>query len=80
MRESAGATLDRITGRTVAGPERDPTPGARRAVTDGLDNAVVYGSGLIRIPQMVRAGVWLNLIAIALVTALALWLAPLILR
>lgn len=45
-----------------------------------LDNAVVYGSGLIRIPQMVRAGFWLNLIAIALVTALALWLAPLILR
>ncbi len=42
-------------------------------------NAVVYGSGLIRIPQMVRAGFWLNLIAIALVTALALWLAPLIL-
>ena len=39
-------------------------------------NAVVYGSGLIRIPQMVRAGFWLNLIAIALVTVIALWLAP----
>jgi sodium-dependent dicarboxylate transporter 2/3/5 len=42
-------------------------------------NAVVYGSGLISIPQMVRAGFWLNLIAIVLVTVLALWLAPLVL-
>jgi sodium-dependent dicarboxylate transporter 2/3/5 len=32
-------------------------------------NAVVFGSGLVRIPEMVRAGFWLNLTGIALVTA-----------
>jgi sodium-dependent dicarboxylate transporter 2/3/5 len=31
-------------------------------------NAVIFGSGLVRIPDMVRAGFWLNLIGIALVT------------
>ncbi|HHQ14367.1 MAG TPA: hypothetical protein ENK16_05020, partial [Chromatiales bacterium] len=34
-------------------------------------NAVVFGSGLIGIPEMARAGLWLNLIGILLVTALA---------
>ncbi len=33
-------------------------------------NAVVFGSGLIRIPEMARAGLWLNLIGIPLVTGL----------
>jgi sodium-dependent dicarboxylate transporter 2/3/5 len=42
-------------------------------------NAVVYGAGMITIPQMVRAGFWLNLISIVLVTLLALYLAPLFL-
>ncbi len=36
-------------------------------------NAIVFGSGLITIPQMVRAGFLLNLMAIALVTAIT-WL------
>jgi sodium-dependent dicarboxylate transporter 2/3/5 len=31
-------------------------------------NAVIFGSGLVRIPDMVRAGFWLNLIGIAMVT------------
>jgi sodium-dependent dicarboxylate transporter 2/3/5 len=31
-------------------------------------NAVIFGSGLVRIPDMVQAGFWLNLIGIALVT------------
>ena len=31
-------------------------------------NAIVFGSGAITIPQMVRAGFWLNLVSIALVT------------
>ncbi|RMH28249.1 MAG: DASS family sodium-coupled anion symporter [Planctomycetota bacterium] len=43
-------------------------------------NAIVFGSGRVRIGQMVRAGVVLNLIGIALVTVLALtlgrWLLP----
>jgi sodium-dependent dicarboxylate transporter 2/3/5 len=32
-------------------------------------NAIVFGSGYVTIAQMVRAGVWLNIIAIVLVTA-----------
>ena len=34
-------------------------------------NAIVYGSGLLSIPQMSRVGVWLNLVFIVVVTALA---------
>jgi sodium-dependent dicarboxylate transporter 2/3/5 len=34
-------------------------------------NAIVYGSGLLSIPQMSRAGLWLNLVSVLLVTALA---------
>ncbi len=31
-------------------------------------NAIVFGSGWVRIPQMARAGLWLNLIGVVLVT------------
>jgi sodium-dependent dicarboxylate transporter 2/3/5 len=34
-------------------------------------NAIVYGSELLTIPQMSRVGVWLNLLFIVVVTALA---------
>jgi sodium-dependent dicarboxylate transporter 2/3/5 len=34
-------------------------------------NAIVYGSGHISIPQMGRAGIWMNLVLILLITALA---------
>lgn len=33
-------------------------------------NAIVFGSGYVTIPQMIRAGFWLNLASVALVTAL----------
>ncbi|MEA2062509.1 MAG: DASS family sodium-coupled anion symporter [Gemmatimonadota bacterium] len=33
-------------------------------------NAIVFGSGMIRIPQMARAGLWMNLIGVVLVTLL----------
>ncbi|MFQ5877710.1 MAG: SLC13 family permease [Acidobacteriota bacterium] len=33
-------------------------------------NAIVFGSGHVTIPQMCRAGLWLNLIGIVLITAL----------
>ena len=33
-------------------------------------NAIVFGSGELTIPQMVKAGIWLNLIGIVLVTVL----------
>ena len=38
-------------------------------------NAIAYGSGYITIPQMVKAGLWLNLIAIVLITATTMTLA-----
>lgn len=41
-------------------------------------NAVVFGSGYLRIPDMVRTGVVLNLISIVLITVLAYWLVPLV--
>jgi di/tricarboxylate transporter len=31
----------------------------------------VFGTGLVRMPQMMKAGVWLNLSGILVVTALA---------
>ena len=33
-------------------------------------NAIVFGTGLVRMPQMMKAGIWLNLAAIAIITAL----------
>lgn len=37
-------------------------------------NAIIFASGYVTIPQMARAGFWLNLIGVLLVTALAYWL------
>ena len=37
-------------------------------------NAIVFGTGLIRMPQMVRAGFVLNLAGIVVITALGWWL------
>lgn len=34
-------------------------------------NAIVYGSGLLSIPEMSRVGIWLNLLFVVLVTVLA---------
>lgn len=43
-------------------------------------NAVVFGSGYITIPQMARAGMWLNILAVIVITLFAyLWL-PLVFR
>ncbi|MGH1435732.1 MAG: SLC13 family permease [Lewinella sp.] len=39
-------------------------------------NAIVFASGHLRIADMVKAGIWLNLIAIALITALSQWILP----
>ncbi len=42
-------------------------------------NAIVFGTGLVRMPQMMKAGFWLNLAGILVITALAtLFIAPLI--
>jgi solute carrier family 13 (sodium-dependent dicarboxylate transporter), member 2/3/5 len=39
-------------------------------------NAIVYGSGRVSLPQMARAGVWLNLLFLALLTLAAFTIVP----
>jgi solute carrier family 13 (sodium-dependent dicarboxylate transporter), member 2/3/5 len=39
-------------------------------------NAIVFASGQIRMTQMARAGVWLNLLALGVAAAAGIWLAP----
>jgi len=39
-------------------------------------NAVVFGSGYLRIPDMIRAGIWMNLISIMIITLFAYYLLP----
>jgi sodium-dependent dicarboxylate transporter 2/3/5 len=41
-------------------------------------NAIVFGSGYVTVPQMARAGLWLNVLFIALITALVYGLIPLV--
>ena len=41
-------------------------------------NAVVFGSGYLRIPDMVRVGFWMNLISIVLLTLAVFYLLPLL--
>jgi sodium-dependent dicarboxylate transporter 2/3/5 len=41
-------------------------------------NAIVYGSGRISMPQMARAGIWLNVLSTLLATTAALLLVPLV--
>ena len=42
-------------------------------------NAIVFGSGYLTIPQMVRSGIWMNIVAIMLITVVASTLIPLVL-
>jgi sodium-dependent dicarboxylate transporter 2/3/5 len=42
-------------------------------------NAIIFGSGLLTIPQMVRAGLVMNLLGIVLLSLVALFLAPVVL-
>ncbi len=42
-------------------------------------NAIVFGTGLVRMPQMMKAGFWLNLAGILVITSLAwLFITPLL--
>jgi len=42
-------------------------------------NAIVFGTGLVRMPQMIKAGFWLNVSGIFLITALTyLLIGPLL--
>jgi sodium-dependent dicarboxylate transporter 2/3/5 len=42
-------------------------------------NAIVFSTGMISIPQMVKAGFFLNIIGIIIVTLASLYLAPVLL-
>ncbi|MBW2257004.1 MAG: anion permease, partial [Deltaproteobacteria bacterium] len=39
-------------------------------------NAIVFGSGYLSIPTMVRSGFWMNLLAIGFVSLAGGWLVP----
>ncbi|MDT0596621.1 SLC13 family permease [Glaciecola petra] len=41
-------------------------------------NAIVFASGVLSIPQMVRAGAILNVVGMILLSIVAIWLAPLV--
>lgn len=42
-------------------------------------NAIVFASGYVRIPDMVRAGIWLNVIAITMISIMTYFSGPLLL-
>lgn len=42
-------------------------------------NAIVFSSGEVQIKEMMRAGLWLNIVAIVLVSIVAVWLVPAVL-
>jgi sodium-dependent dicarboxylate transporter 2/3/5 len=39
-------------------------------------NAVVFGSGYLRIPDMMRAGIWMNIVSIVVITLFTYFLLP----
>jgi sodium-dependent dicarboxylate transporter 2/3/5 len=41
-------------------------------------NAVVFGSGYLKIPDMIRTGIWMNLISIVLLTLITYYLLPIL--
>lgn len=43
-------------------------------------NAIVFASGVLRISDMVRAGFVMNIVSLILLTAVAIWLVPLVLN
>ncbi|NRA50815.1 MAG: anion permease, partial [Phaeodactylibacter sp.] len=41
-------------------------------------NAIVFGSGYLKIPEMVKTGVWLNIISIILISLIVYFLLPIL--
>ena len=41
-------------------------------------NAVVFGSGYLRIGDMVKSGIWLNILSIIIVTLMVYFILPLL--
>jgi len=85
---ATAATFLPVLGGIAVGLGRDPlllavpaalaASGAFMLPVATPPNAIVYGSGAVRIGDMVRAGVWLNALFVLLVTAAAYVLLPLV--
>jgi sodium-dependent dicarboxylate transporter 2/3/5 len=43
-------------------------------------NAIVFGSGRLTVPEMARAGIWMNLLMVALIGAVVTWVVPVVMR
>jgi sodium-dependent dicarboxylate transporter 2/3/5 len=41
-------------------------------------NAVVFGSGYLRIPDMIKSGIWMNIISIIFLTLMVYYFLPII--
>lgn len=41
-------------------------------------NAIIFGSGVFNIREMIRAGFWLNVVSILVITAIIYWVLPMI--
>ena len=41
-------------------------------------NAVVFGSGYLKIPDMMKTGIWMNIISIILLTVITYYLLPIL--
>ena len=77
-----------VVGALALSSGQDPMPlviGAGLAASGGYmlpvatpPNAIVYGSGRISVPQLARAGAFLDLLFLILVPAVALFLVPLV--
>tara|TARA_R100001369_G_scaffold51036_1_gene77734 strand:+ start:88 stop:504 length:417 start_codon:yes stop_codon:yes gene_type:complete len=61
-----------LVGATVAAPCAFMLPVAT------LPNAVVFGSGYLKIEDMVKKGFWMNLISIGLLTLIVYYILPLL--
>jgi sodium-dependent dicarboxylate transporter 2/3/5 len=85
---ATAATFLPVLGGIAVGLGRDPlllavpaalaASGAFMLPVATPPNAIVYGSGAVRIEDMVRAGVWLNALFVFLITAAAYVLLPVV--
>ncbi len=85
---ATAATFLPVLGGIAVGLGRDPlllavpaalaASGAFMLPVATPPNAIVYGSGAVRIEEMVRAGVWLNVLFVFLITAAAYVLLPIV--
>lgn len=85
---ATAATFLPVLGGIAVGLGRDPlllavpaalaASGAFMLPVATPPNAIVYGSGAVRIGEMVRAGVWLNALFVFLITAAAYVLLPIV--